>query len=140
MADIALTAAQIGLVFPEKAEVFDFIAAATITAGQVVYLDSNGKAGVADANDSGKEQARGIALNGGGAGQAISVLKRGHVYGFTISSMAYDALAYLSNTAGALADAAGTMTVRCGRVVSLSDGTTLTKVLHADFDWRSNWS
>lgn len=140
MADIALTAAQIAPVFPEKAEIYDFIAAETITAGQVVFLDSNGKAQLADANAAGELQAKGIALNGGGAGQAISVLKEGHCYGFTVSGLAYDALAYLSNTAGALADAAGGTTVVCGRVVPLTDGATLTKVLYASFRWRDDWA
>jgi hypothetical protein len=140
MADITVTAAQVGLVFPEKAEVYDFIAAATITAGQVVYQDSAGKANLADANGSGTVQARGIALNGGGAGQAISVLKKGHVYGFTVSGVAYDDPVYLSNTAGALADAAGGTSVICGRVVSLTNGTTLTKVLHVEFDWLRTWA
>lgn len=139
MADLTVTAAQVAPIFPEKAEIFDFIATETITAGQVVYLTSAGKAGVADANAAGRQQARGIALNGGAAGQPISVLKRGHVAGYTLSGMNHDALAYLSDTAGALADAAGTMTVRLGRVVPLSDSNQ-TKCLYIDADWRSNWS
>ena len=138
MADISVTAAQVGLVFPERAEVYTFVAAETITAGQAVYLNSSGKVGLADANTSGKEQFRGIALNGGGAGQSISVLKAGHVYGFDLSGMAYDAIAYLSDTAGSLADAASaTKTVYAGRVVPMSDS-DLTKVLYIDADWRTN--
>jgi hypothetical protein len=54
--------------------------------------------------------------------------------------MAYDAIAYLSNTAGALADAAGGTSVACGRIVPLTNGATLTKVLYADFRWRQDWS
>lgn len=140
MADITVTAAQVGVVFPEKAEIFDFIAAETITAGQALFLDSNGKAELADANAAGELQFRGIALNGGGAGQAISVLKKGHCYGFGVSGMAYDAVAYLSNTAGALADAAGGTTVNCGRVVPLANGATLTKVLYVEADWLRTWA
>jgi hypothetical protein len=139
MADIALTAAKIGLVFPDKAEVTDMIATEAITAGQAVYQLTTGKCGVADANAAGKQQFRGIALNGGGAGQAISVLIRGHVYGFTISGLNADAIAYLSDTAGALADAAGTMTVICGRVTSLTDS-GLTKVLYICADWLRSWT
>lgn len=139
MADITVTAAQVAAIFPDKAEIIDMIAAETITAGQAVFLDSNGKAQLADANAAGEQQFRGIALTGGGAGQGISVLKRGHVYGFTVSGMAYDAIAYLSDTVGALADAHGTMTVNAGRVVPLTDA-SLTKVLYIDADWLRAWS
>jgi len=139
MADITVTAAQVAACFPDKAEIIDMIAAETITAGQAIFQDTNGKANLADANASGEQQFRGIALNGGGAGQAISVLKRGHVYGFTVSGMNCDAIAYLSDTAGALADAHGTMTVNAGRVTALTDA-SLTKVLYIDADWLRAWS
>lgn len=139
MADITVTAAKIGVVYPEKAEIFDFVAAATITAGQAVYQTSAGKIDIADANGSGTLQFRGIALNGGGAGQAISVLKKGHVNGFTVTSQAYDAALYLSNTAGALADSAGATSINCGRVVALPDSSA-TKVVYIEADWLRTWS
>ena len=139
MADIALTAAQIAPVKATECEIVDMIAAATITAGQAVYQTTAGKADVADANGAGAQQCRGIALKGGAAGQVIPVLRKGHVYGFTVSSMNGDALAYLSDTAGALADASGTMTVRVGRVTCLTDG-NLTKVLFVDTPWATVWS
>jgi len=140
MTAIALTAAQIApAIEPSDAEIFDYIAAATITAGQAVYITSAGKVNLASANTGGAEQFRGIALNGGGAGQAISVLKRGHCYGFTISSLAYDAIVYLADTAGGLDTAAsGTKTVRVGRVVPLTDS-SLTKVLYVQADYLNNW-
>ena len=139
MADIALTAVQIGACFLDKAEITDLIAVEAITAGQAVYQTTAGKAGVADANASGKQQFRGIALHAAGVGQAVSVLVRGHVYGFTVSGMNGDALAYLSDTAGALADGVGTMTVNAGRVTCLPDG-NLTKVLYICADWLRTWS
>ncbi len=139
MADIALVAAQVAVLFPQKAEIFDFIATAAITQGQAVYQLSTGKIGVADANDAGKQQFRGIALKGGGAGQAISVLKKGHVAGFTVAGLNADVAVYLSDTAGALADAAGTMSVIAGRVVCLSDA-NLTKVIFIDADWLRAWA
>lgn len=139
MSDLTVTAAQVGAVFPQKADIHDFIAAETITAGQAVFVDSNGKVQLADANASGEQQFRGIALNGGGAGQAISVLKRGHIYGFTITGLGYDAMVYLSNTPGALADAAGGTSVIAGRVTSLPDN-SLTKVLWVEADWLRAWS
>lgn len=140
MADISVTAAQVGVVFPLLAEIYHFICAETITAGQAVYQLSDGTIGVADANAGGKGQFRGIALEGGGAGQAISVLKRGFVYGFDLSGMNADALAYLSDTAGAIADAASiTLAVNVGRVGVLTDATP-SKVLWVEADWLRDWA
>ncbi len=139
MTDIAVTAAQVGLVFPQDARIRSYVAAEAITKGQAVYLTTAGLVGVADANGSGKQQFRGIALNAGGAGQAIDALQEGEVYGFTISSLNVGALAYLSDTAGALADAGGTMTVRCGRVTALADKAK-TKVLRIFVQWDADWA
>jgi hypothetical protein len=141
MTDIALTAAQVSLAFPnaQTNEIVDFIATEAITKGQAVYLLTTGKVGVADANASGKQQFRGIALANAAAGKPVSVLKKGVLYGYTISGLNADAMVYLSDTAGALADAAGTMTVVCGRVISLTDP-SLTKVLYVDADWLRAWS
>jgi hypothetical protein len=140
MADLSLTAAQISPVFPDKAEIYTFIAVEAITKGQAVYLvAASGKVGVADANASGKQQLRGIALNAAAAGEPVAVMKTGHIYGFTLTSQDYDDAVYLSDTAGALGDAAGTMTVNAGRVVSLSDH-SLTKVVYLDVNWATVWS
>jgi hypothetical protein len=139
MADITVTAAQIAVVFPQKAEIHDYLAAESITKGQAVYFTTSGRVGVADANAAGKQQCRGIALNGAGAGQAVSVLHRGHVYGFSVSGLNADALAYLSDTAGALADGAGTLNVRVGRVVALADSAG-SKLLYIDINWHTNWA
>jgi hypothetical protein len=136
MADIALTAAQIAVVFPEKAEIFDFIAAVTITAGQALYVTSAGKVDLYDSNGSGTLQFAGIALNGGGAGQAISVLKEGHVFGFTVTADAYWAPLYGSNTAGAIGQSAGGSSIIVGRVVPLTDAGNLTKVVYIQASWN----
>jgi len=138
MTDIVVTAAKVGLLDPMKADVRSYIAAVTITKGQAVYILAAGTVGVADANDSGKEQFRGIALNGGGAGQAIDVLHAGEVAGFTVTGNA-NALLYLSNTAGALADAAGSMTVRVGRIVCLTDKDA-TKIVRVFTQWEADWA
>ena len=139
MADIAITAAQVAVIDPLKAEIYDFVAAATITQGQIVYITTSGTVGVADANDSGKEQARGVTLNGGGAGQAISVLKRGRCAGFTLTQDASIPL-YLSETPGALEDGgAEAMVVPCGIVITMPDKDA-TKVFYADFRWGADWA
>jgi len=141
MSDIALTAAKIACANEGLSEIIDVTLAATVTAGQALYLvAASGTYGVADANDSGKQQMRGIALAGGAAGQTIPMLKKGPVYGFTISSLNYDAPLYLSDTAGALADAAGTMTVVAGRVIPVNDNPTFTKVLWVECDYSKIWA
>lgn len=139
MADITVTPAQVGVVDPIKSDIRSYIAAEAITKGQAVYILAAGTVGVADANDAGKQQFRGIALNGGAAGQAIDVLHFGLVYGFGLAGINADAFAFLSDTAGALGDGAGTMAVRAGRVVVLADRSA-TKVLQVFVQWDANWA
>ena len=140
MADIALKAAQIALTSPKDAEVDFVIAAETITAGQALFIDTNGKAQLADANASGEQQTRGLALEGAGSGSGLSVLKRGRVYGYTLTDQAYDAPIYQSDTVGVFADAAGTMTVPVGIVEGLSDDGNITKVFFFNPRRREDYS
>jgi hypothetical protein len=111
-------------------------AAAAITAGQAVYKLAAGTVGVADANGSSTQQYRGIALNAASAGEACQVAYFGPVEGFTLAGNV-DTLVYLSDTAGELADSAGTMTVPVGRVDMRDDGT---KFLFTDVNWLAAWS
>jgi len=139
--EVALTADQIAPVFPELAEIYDGVAAEALTKGEAVYLvAASGTFGVADANASGKQQFRGIALNAAAAGQSVSILKRGHCYGFTVSSLSYDDPLYLSDTAGDLSTVAGTLSVNTGRVVPLSDRPNYTAVVYIDADWLRTWA
>ena len=133
MTDLALTAAKIALVNPQDAEVDFVICAVAVTTGQSLFVDTDGKADLADANVSGAQQTRHLALEAGAIGQSISVLTRGRVFGFTITQ-AYDAPIFQSDTAGALADSAGSLTVPIGIIKAISDDPTLTKVL--DFNPR----
>lgn len=137
--ELALTAAQIGAVYPDKAEIIDMIATEAIAAGEAVYRLTTGKAGVADANAAGKQQCRGVALRAAAAGQVVPVLKRGHVYGYTVSGTNADVSLYLSDTAGDIATSAGTLTVVVGRVVVLPDG-NLTKVVYIDINEATIWA
>jgi len=138
--EVALTAARIALVDIHNSEVFSWKAEAALTEGQALYLHAtNGTADVADANDSGKQQFRGIALQQVAAGQTVDILKRGRVEGFTVSALSYDDPIYLSDTAGSLSTAVGTMTVNCARVVPINDK-DLTKVLYIDANWNRIWA
>ena len=135
MADLVVTAAQVARAH-DNAEIFNGLAAETITAGQAVYMSSAGTYGIADANVVGKQQARGIALEGAAAGQAFSFIKRGPVAGFTIPQ-AYDARLFLSDTAGALADTLGwacaTYYDRPQEFAGLQQ-----RAMAQDFSWRHN--
>src|SRR4051812_18947974 len=111
MAAVALTAAQIAPVFADECEIRTFIAAVAITAGAPLYVNSAGDADLADGNGSGTKQFIGIALNAAGVGQAVSVLRRGEVFGFTLSGLAYGALVYVSDTVGTYDSAAGTVPI-----------------------------
>lgn len=136
MADLTLTAAQIAPAFPLNSldDTYDMVAGVVITRGQIVRTATTGKAALSDANaGSGAEKAIGIALNAAGIGQGVSYAQSGRFYGFDLSGLAYGALVYLSDTAGALADAPSTTnSVPVGRVVPLSN-TDLTKVLELNF-------
>lgn len=135
MSDVVVTAVQIAPIFPEKAVIFPAVAAAAITKGQLVYFTAAGKVDVADGNGSGTTAPCGVALEAAGAGQATSVLKEGHVFGFTVSALAnWDPL-YMSDTAGALGTTAGSASVIVGRVVPMSDAGTYTKVFYVDLKW-----
>lgn len=140
MADIVVTAAQVEVIHPEHAEIYPFYCVAAVTQGQALYfVAATDDVGVADANDSGKEQFRGIALQAAAAGQVVDLLKRGYVAGYTVSAMSTDDPVYLSDTAGALSTTVGTMTVNCGRIVPMTDKDR-TLVLYVDANWNRIWA
>lgn len=129
--EIALTAAQIGVVDPIKSRIKSYLAGSTITKGQPVSQATDGTVDPGNASGGGGylfEQNRGVALNGGGAGQAIDVLEDGECYGFTVSGLNCGDIVYLSDTVGRLSTVAGSETVYLGRVTCLADK-SLTKVV-----------
>jgi len=132
MGDIALTAAKIAVVDPMNAIIESYTAGVTITAGQFLYgIVSSGKVGLADEDASAEASwVLGMALDGAVAGQTVQVLRRGKVYGFTLSGHAYWLPCSLSATAGALLDTGATTNI-VARVVPLTD-TDLTKVLEVN--------
>lgn len=141
MADITVTAAQIGIVHPESAEVYSFLPSVAVTAGQAVYmLAASGKLALADANATAPApQFKGIALQSVSAGVAVDVLKRGTLAGFDLSSLNYGAKVYLSDTAGAINDTvSGTTNVPVGQVISLADSEK-TKCLYIDAAWATGY-
>ena len=132
MGDIALTAAKIAVVDPMEAHIETFIAGETITAGQFLYgIISTGRVGLADEDASAeKSWVLGMALDGATAGNAVQVLRKGKVYGFTLATHAYWLPCSLSATAGAILDTAAETNI-VARVVPLSDA-AMTKVLEVN--------
>ncbi|WP_028003175.1 hypothetical protein [Sinorhizobium meliloti] len=135
MADIVITPASV--VPGAGAKVTSGTAGATITAGQVVYLDSTttGKWHHAD-SDAATAAARGqganvgIALNGASNGQPIDVLTEGPI---TLGAVLTAGTAYyLSPTPGGIAPLADLLT---GDYVTLLGLATSTSVLNLDIQY-----
>jgi hypothetical protein len=77
VADLTITAAS---VVQASGNASDGTAGATITAGQLVYLDSTTSTYlVGDANVTGKDAIAGVALNGASSGQPLKVATSGVV-------------------------------------------------------------
>ena len=136
MAQVTKTTAQIALVHPQKAEVYDKIAAEAIVAGELVYTNTAGKVAKGDGNSATTLKNSGMALNSAAAGYPVSVLKRGHVAGVAVSGLDVGAVVYFSDTAGEMADAAGTTSKAIG-VVDATSEPTPTKLLYVDQTWNA---
>lgn len=121
MADIDLTASKIAPVYSDRSEIYNHIAAADLNAGDFVTFNATGGVIKADANDTGANTFKGVALQTVKSGQAVAVLYRGYVTGFTISGLNVGASVFVSDTAGAGADAAGTKSIVAGIVGSDSN-------------------
>jgi hypothetical protein len=127
MADISVTATA---VLPgSNAVTENGICGATITAGQAVYKSSTtGYWGLAD-NDGASEEirfAKGIALNGGAAGQPLRVLKSGDL---TLNAVLTAGVAYyLSNTPGGICPVADVGASEYVVLLGLAKSTTVLAV------------
>ena len=137
MGDITKAEAQIARVLPENDEVYNVILAETVVAGQALYQTTSGTYGLAQADTVELRQFRGVALESANIGRGISMLKSGILAGYTLAT--YEDCVYLSDTAGAFSTTPGTLLVRCGRVISLSDQPTLTEALYIEADWLREW-
>lgn len=121
MADLVVAnAGSVGGTDLQISQTLNMIAAVALSAGQVVYRDATGKADLASAAVVGTAGARGIVLRSVGAGEAVTVLVEGEIEGYTITQD-YDAPIFVSDTAGALGDVAGTVSVPVGNVSAATD-------------------
>lgn len=128
MAQVTCTPAQVAPVSNTQPEIVTLIAAAAIERGDVIALDSNGKAALLEADSNGPSTLVGIAISKAGAGQPVSVLARGYLYGFALSGLAFGAKVYTGATGGQLTDAlVATYGQTVGRVASI-EGTKVLEV------------
>lgn len=127
MADVAVTAAS--CVAGTAARISHGIAGATITAGQVVYLDSaTSKYGLADSNSAtaGVRVPVGISLNGAAASQPLAVLTSGPV---TIGGTLVAGTTYaLSETPGGLQPVADLASGEYPSIIGMATSTTVLSV------------
>jgi len=128
MADLSITAANVAA--GTGAVIEHGTAGATITAGQVVYLDeaSTGRYLLCDTDSatSAARKPRGIALNAASNGQPLAIVKSGPVtIGATIvAGVAY----YLSGTAGGICPVADVAAGDYPSVIGMALSTTVLSV------------
>lgn len=116
MANLTLATADTVNVGTLTVEQHTLPAAEAITAGAPVYIDATlGTFKLADANDSNAAAPYGIATKTVTAGEAVTAVRRGRLSGWS-NLPAYGASVYVSNDAGALADAAGSTSYKVGIV------------------------
>lgn len=127
MADLSITAANV--VAGNTATIARGVAGATITAGQVVYLDPvTGKYGLADVNSAtpAVRNAVGIALNAASNGQPIAVCTKGPL---TIGAAILAGVAYYaSGTPGGIRPVADNVTGDYTVLLGIGASTTVLNV------------
>lgn len=125
MADLTITAASVRPVGP--CVINHYIAGATLTPGQPVYLSGNRTVSLTDGSALTTAACIGLVIsNADGAvsfasGEYVDVVERGKVTGFA-TNLAANTAVFVDDDAGVLADAVGTKVCRVGIGV---DTTTL---------------
>jgi hypothetical protein len=116
MADIAVTTAgKIRVV--ESIEQLTAPAGEAIVAGAPVRINTSGVFVNGNATDGTEGAIYGLATKSVAAGYAVTAVRKGVLDGFTLSSQAYNALIFVSNTDARIADAAGSQSIVVGRVI-----------------------
>lgn len=124
MADLSITAANVAA--DGNSSIEHGTAGAAITAGQVVFKDTNQQYQLADADDVALDEAYGIALNDAASGQPLTVaLSGGNItIGATLTAgTAY----YLSGNPGGIAPVADLATGDRVILLGLASSTTVLK-------------
>lgn len=105
-----------------------------LTRGQVVRMGSGGKWVLANATDAANlGSRRGIVLKDVGADETVTVLHKGTIdLNPSLDALAIGASVFVSDTSGALDDAAGTVSSVAGTVVAGWAETSVAKLLRID--------
>lgn len=132
MTALTITAANVRAV--EIIEQSTAPAGVALTRGQIVRPGSAGKWVLANAaNTTNLGQRRGIVLKDVGADEAVTVMHKGTIdLNPSLDALAFDAIVYVSDTSGALDDAAGTVSSVAGTVVAGWAETSVAKLLRID--------
>lgn len=142
MADLTLvTANKINVDTAGPNTQFEGVAAAAITAGSPVCFDgTNDTVWPADADDLAKDAVAGIATRTVATGEVVTCLRRGYMSGWSNLPVPGKQV-FVSNTAGALADAAGAASLPVGIVVPVQGqplGTAADRVLLVEITGAGN--
>lgn len=133
MAVIAVVAKEVHEIRsdPGHCEIYPVELTETVTAGQVLCWAAAGTMSLADGNDAALDEPQAVALQGGNAGDVVSVLRRGRVEGFTVSGTNVGVKITLTDNPGEVEGAgAGEC---CGRIVAEAGAGTMDRVIHFDF-------
>lgn len=123
MADISLyTANKVEVAEVGWSDQMTLPSGGAVTAGSAVRINTSGKFVHGNATDTTNNPIYGIATRSVTSGESVTAIRRGVLDGYDVESLAYWAPIYLSDTAGRLADAAGTTTVIVGRVIPVWGG------------------
>lgn len=135
MADLAIlnTSRGVSLNDPEMSEAYDTETDGTVTNGQPVYIDpTTGQAVPASAAAAATAQFVGVAVGNPHGRKGRTVLTRGRISGYDLTGLNFGDVVYLSDTAGMLADAAGTVNVPVGKVFQIAEAGNPTKCIFID--------
>lgn len=133
MANLTIDASKVRLI--EAYEAHPIPAEVAVTAGQMVKISTTtAKANLALATTAPNARTVGMAITSTDRQpSAPTVVRRGLIdLGSALDALAYDAIIYLSDTAGTLSDTAGTSSKAIGTVWALYGETTPSKVLRID--------
>lgn len=136
MADVVLTTAG-QLRVEESLEQMTLPAGVAVAAGQSVLQDgTTGKWALSDASSAGTTPAYGMAVKTVPAGLPVTAIRRGVIEGFVLTDQDYGEQIFLSDTAGGIADAAGTTSSVIGEVIAVHThlvGGVPDKLLRVDY-------
>lgn len=112
----SVTNSSVHLEVIESFEQMTLPAGGTIKAGAPVRVNSSGQFVECDGTTAGNADAYGIATKRAVVGEAVTAIKRGVLGGF-VFTQAYWSNIFISDTAGVLADAAGTVSKIVGKII-----------------------